>query len=148
LSSIVDAAAIRCCAAVSGGRDRSLQATIAREGQTTMHELALSQSIVDLVTQCAAREGVRRVTRVLLDVGAAAAVEPQALQFCFSAVTEQTVAAGAELVINQVPLRARCRDCTREYSPATLFATCPACGSYQRNLLAGRELRVRSFDAE
>jgi len=113
-----------------------------------MHELALSQSIVDLVSECAAREGVRRVTRVLLDVGAAAAVEPQALQFCFGAVTEQTVAAGAELVINPVPLRARCLDCTLEYSPATLFTACPDCGSYQRELLAGRELRVRSFDAE
>jgi hydrogenase nickel incorporation protein HypA/HybF len=51
-----------------------------------MHELALSQSIVDLVAEAAAREGLHQVTRVVLEVGAAAAVEPQALLFCFGGV--------------------------------------------------------------
>ena len=45
-----------------------------------MHELALTQSIVDLVTRCGRQEGLHRVTRVVVEVGVAAAVEPGALR--------------------------------------------------------------------
>jgi hydrogenase nickel incorporation protein HypA/HybF len=73
-----------------------------------MHELALSQSIVDLVLERAAAERLRTVTRVV-EVGAAAGVDPEALRFCFDAVAEATAARGAELVIIGVSLRTRCR---------------------------------------
>jgi hypothetical protein len=46
-----------------------------------MHELALSQSIVDLVVDRASKEGLREVTRVVVEVGVAAGVEPDALRF-------------------------------------------------------------------
>jgi hydrogenase nickel incorporation protein HypA/HybF len=59
-----------------------------------MHELALSQSIVDLVLERAAAERLRTVTRVV-EVGAAAGVDPEALRFCFDAVAEATAARGA-----------------------------------------------------
>jgi len=38
-----------------------------------MYELALTQSIVDLVTRCGRQEGLHRVTRVVVKVGVAAA---------------------------------------------------------------------------
>ena len=57
-----------------------------------MHELALSQSIVELVLERAAAERLRTVTRVVVEVGAAAGVDPEALRFCFEAVTEETAA--------------------------------------------------------
>jgi len=44
-----------------------------------MHELALSQGVVELVAQRAAREGLRQLTRVVRRTGDAAVVEPQAL---------------------------------------------------------------------
>ena len=56
-----------------------------------MHELTLSQSIVDLVVECARKEGVRAVTRVVVEVGIAAGVEPDAMQFCFGLVAADTV---------------------------------------------------------
>ena len=113
-----------------------------------MHELALSQSIVDLVVECARKEGVRPVTRVVVEVGIAAGVEPDALNFCFDLVAADTVAHGAELVIETIGLQARCRNCTCEFEPARLVSSCPRCGSYAPHLLKGRELRVKSFDGE
>jgi len=111
-----------------------------------MHELALSQSIVDLVAAHAAREGLRKVTRVVVEIGAAAAVEPQALCFCFDVVAENTAVQGAELAIETVALRARCERCGCAFSPAALYDGCPDCGSFERVWLAGREMRVKSFD--
>jgi len=110
-----------------------------------MHELALSESIVAMVVECARRERIDRVSRVVVEIGAAAAVEPQALLFCFPITAAETVAADAELVIERVALQARCVACGAEYAPPTLAACCPACGGFARKILAGREMRVVSF---
>jgi|SRR5208283_4285220 len=113
-----------------------------------MHELALSQSIVDLVVEYARKEGVRAVTRVVVEVGVAAGVEPDALRFCFDIVAADSLAQGAELAIETTTLQVRCRDCECEFEPARLVSSCPHCGSYAPRLLRGRELRVKSFDGE
>ena len=113
-----------------------------------MHELALSQSIVDLVVGCARKEGVHAVTRVVVEVGTAACVEPDALRFCFDIVAADTLAHGAELAIETIALQARCRGCACEFAPASLVSPCPHCGSYAPHLLRGRELRVKSIDCE
>ncbi len=110
-----------------------------------MHELALGQSIVDMIVECAQREGIGAVTRVVVEVGAATAVEPEALRFCFDVVAEQTALKGAELVVDTIAVRARCRRCAGEYAPETWTAPCPHCGGFDPELLAGRELRVKSF---
>jgi len=113
-----------------------------------MHELALSQNIVDLVVERARREGVRAVSRITIEVGAAAAVESDALRFCFDVVTADTVAKGAELVIETIALQARCRTCAACFEPASLVSPCPRCGAYGSSLERGAELRVKSFDGE
>jgi hydrogenase nickel incorporation protein HypA/HybF len=84
-----------------------------------MHELALSQSIVNLVLERARAERLRTVTRVVVAVGAAAGVDAEALRFCRDVVVEETAARGAELVIDEVPLQARCRSCRQEFGMVT-----------------------------
>ena len=64
------------------------------------------KNIVDVVLERAATERLRTVTRVVVEVGAAAGVDPEALRFCFDAVAEATAARAAELVIIGVSLRA------------------------------------------
>ena len=113
-----------------------------------MHELALSQNIVDIVVERARREGVHAVTRITVEVGMAAGVEPEALRFCFEIVTADTLARGAELAIETIALQARCRACALSFEPASLVSPCPHCGSYGPLLEQGGELRVKSFDGE
>ena len=119
-----------------------------RERSAAMHELALSQSIIDLVVECARREKLHAVSRVTIEVGAAAGVEIETLRFCLEALAEQTQAQGAELVITAIALRARCRRCGCDYTPLSLISPCPGCDSHDRDLLAGRELLVRSIEGE
>jgi hydrogenase nickel incorporation protein HypA/HybF len=84
----------------------------------------------------------------VVEVGLAAGVEPDALRFCFDLVAADTLAQGAELAIESITLQARCRNCACEYEPARLVSSCPRCRSYAPRLLKGRELRVKSFEAE
>ncbi|WP_029009231.1 hydrogenase maturation nickel metallochaperone HypA [Azospirillum halopraeferens] len=113
-----------------------------------MHELSLCRSIVDLVVGAAAEEGVRRILSVTVEIGDAAAVDPDALLFCFPVVAEDTAAAGAALVITRVPVTALCHGCGAEFTPGNRTSPCPACGGYARTLLDGRQMRVVSFEAE
>jgi hydrogenase nickel incorporation protein HypA/HybF len=113
-----------------------------------MHELSISESITDLVVDCARREHIARVSRVVIEIGAAAAVDPEALLFCFPVTTKETVAAGAELTINRIELQAKCEICGTVHSPDTRVSPCPTCGSFASQLLAGREMRVVSIEGE
>jgi hydrogenase nickel incorporation protein HypA/HybF len=65
-----------------------------------VHELGLALEVVDIVTRRAAGA---RVRRVVVEVGALAAVMPDALSFSFQLACEGTSAEGAELRIVLLP---------------------------------------------
>lgn len=105
-----------------------------------MHELAITQSVVDAVTE---RTGTAPVTTVRLRVGRLAGVVPDAMRFCFELVTAGTPLEGADLEIEQPEGRGRCRTCGAQFRLTDLVLLC-ACGSADVEVLAGRELAVAS----
>lgn len=107
-----------------------------------MHEMALTQSVVEAVCEHAAG---RRVCSVKLEVGALCAVVPDAMTFCFDLATEGTVAAGARLDIDMRPGLARCRSCAMEFELPDPILLCP-CGSADVEVTAGRDLRILSME--
>ena len=107
-----------------------------------MHEMAITQSVVDAV--CEHADG-RQVHSVRLEVGALCAVVPDSMQFCFELATEGTVADGARLDIDVEPGTARCRSCGADFTLPDLIPLCP-CGSADVEILAGRELRILSME--
>ena len=64
-----------------------------------MHELGITQDLVDLVAE---RTVGRRVVAVNVRIGDAAGIVPDAMEFAFEVVTYQTALEGARLVIEQV----------------------------------------------
>ncbi|MCW2704562.1 MAG: hypA [Blastococcus sp.] len=105
-----------------------------------MHELAITQSVVDAVTE---RTGTAPVTVVRLRVGRLAGVVPDAMRFCFELVTAGTPLEGAELEIEEPEGRGRCRTCGAEFPLPDLVLLCD-CGSADVEVLAGRELAIAS----
>ena len=77
-----------------------------------MHEMAITQSVVDAVCEHAAG---RRVHSVKLEVGELCAVVPDSMQFCFELATQGTVADGALLDLDMQPGAARCRTCGDDF---------------------------------
>lgn len=113
-----------------------------------MHELSIAQALVERVEAVAARERATRVVRVAIVVGALSGVDPDALMAAFPLVAEGTTAAGAELLIERVPARVRCRACGHEAATCESFIGCAACGSRDVELVSGRELDIRSVELE
>jgi hydrogenase nickel incorporation protein HypA/HybF len=110
-----------------------------------MHELGLTRSIVAIVSE---RAGSRRVRRVTLEIGELSAVMPDAIAFCFDVCSRGTVLDGAELRIDRVPGRARCRGCGTTFALPTLMTPCPACGARGPECLAGEDLLIREMELE
>ncbi len=111
-----------------------------------VHEMALTESIVEIAVEAAKMQGARKVTRVFVDVGALSHVEPEALQFCFAAVSAGTLAEGASLEIERVPGAGWCADCEKSVALAERFSPCPKCGGYAVRMTAGDELKVREME--
>jgi hydrogenase nickel incorporation protein HypA/HybF len=110
-----------------------------------MHEVALAEGVLRIVTDAATRNAATRVHTVWLELGALAHVEPDALRFCFDAVTRGTVAEGAVLDIATTPGTAWCMPCEGPVTLARLGDACPQCGSYQLQVQSGEEMRVREI---
>jgi hydrogenase nickel incorporation protein HypA/HybF len=107
-----------------------------------MHELGLTQEILEIVTQ---RAHERKVKRVVLEIGKLSCVLPDAIRFCFDLCTAGTIAEGAELEIIQPPGRGCCRQCGAEFALHGVIAIC-ACGSSDIEWLAGEELRIKTME--
>ncbi|HET6731544.1 hydrogenase maturation nickel metallochaperone HypA [Mycobacterium sp.] len=107
-----------------------------------MHEMAITQSVVDAVCEHAAG---RRVHSVKLEVGALCAVVPDSMLFCFELAAEGTVADGARLDLNLQPGAARCRTCGQRFELRDLILLCP-CGSADVEVTAGRDLKILSME--
>ncbi|WP_335932712.1 hydrogenase maturation nickel metallochaperone HypA/HybF [Streptomyces sp. PTD5-9] len=106
-----------------------------------MHELSITQSMVDAVCERAAGRPVRAVR---IRVGRLTAVVPDSMRFCFDLTTSGTVAEGAVLEIDHVPGRAHCRACEKDFSLDDLVLLCP-CGSSDVDVVSGRELQIVSM---
>jgi hydrogenase nickel incorporation protein HypA/HybF len=107
-----------------------------------MHELAITESIVERVA-----DHVRgaKVLRVVLVIGKLSGVVPDAVRACFDVCAEGTVMEGASLDIEETPGRARCRDCAAQVELLDTIALCP-CGSANLAVLSGQELKIRSVE--
>lgn len=108
-----------------------------------MHEMAVTQSIVEA---CSQRAGRARVLRVTLEVGTLSCVMPDALRFCYEVAVEGTSLAGSELEILRIPGRSRCRDCGAAVEMRDLLAAC-GCGSMNLEPpRGGGELKIKSIE--
>ena len=111
-----------------------------------MHEMALAESMLEIVEDTARRNGAARVKVVWLELGALSHVAPEALRFCFDAVTRGGIADGAELTIVSTPGAAWCMPCGETVPLARLGDACPRCGSYQLTVAQGDAMRVREIE--
>ena len=110
-----------------------------------MHELTIVQKFVDTTNSMAEQRGIRKVERVTLDVGALTGVIPKYVRMYYDEVCEDTRLEGSELVINFLEAEAFCRGCGHIYDPKKTNDRCPECNDTDKEILQGKELRVRDI---
>jgi hydrogenase nickel incorporation protein HypA/HybF len=110
-----------------------------------MHELAITQSIVEIARK--ASNG-RKVLSVTIEIGPLAGVVPEAVSFCFSACSHGTSLEGAMLKIISPEGQGHCLSCGSISTMEGLTDPCAHCGSYGLRVISGEELRVKELEVE
>lgn len=113
-----------------------------------MHEMAIAQSILDIVEEEMNRHGATKVSTIRLVVGEFTAVVPHSLTFCFEMITKGSPFEGVKLEMEQVSLAGRCVGCGEEFEIKEYRFVCPKCESQEIETIAGKELFVKEIEAE
>ncbi len=114
-----------------------------------MHELSIAQSIVEVVEVKAAENQASQVNTVRLLIGEGSGIAVESLAFCFEMVASlEPLLAGAKLLIERAPHRARCRACANEFTISDFVARCPACQEWDSEVISGTELQILEMEFE
>lgn len=108
-----------------------------------MHEMSICEAITVKVRQRAAG---RPVARVVIRVGHFRQVVPDALEFCWTILTDATGLEGCKLDIEQVEATVVCGECAAETTLDVPILMCGSCGSNNVKLVTGEELMVVSLE--
>lgn len=111
-----------------------------------MHELPVTQSLLEIALRHAQESGAQRIVSLDLVIGQYASLVDDSIQFYWDMIAEGTLAEGARLVFHRLPARFECQSCQTQYSPVEDDFACPACGGEQVALISGREFYLESID--
>jgi len=113
-----------------------------------MHELALAESILDAVSrELEAYPGATPV-RVGVKVGVMAAVDLDALRFCFEIALRGSKWPLLKLDAEVVPGEAHCLDCGHRMRVDSTVLDCERCGSTQTVMHGSDELDLTCLEVE
>lgn len=113
-----------------------------------MHEMSLMGGVFDVIDSLLARHDIKKVTQVKLKIGKLTNAEPDALNLAFEAYAKDTVCEGAELIIDLIPVRGKCKDCGEEFAIEGLQFLCPRCQNFHIEVIQGEELLLESLEVE
>ena len=113
-----------------------------------MHELSITQSMLDLVLEQAQNAGAKEVGRINLVIGEMTGVVDRAVQFYFDFLSQGTAAEGATLSFRVIPTTAKCRSCGKDFELGEFDWTCPHCKGNNIEIVGGKELFVESIEVE
>ncbi len=113
-----------------------------------MHEMSLAESVLQIIEDTAHAQQFTHVRTVVLEIGALSAVEPEAMRFCFDAVTRGSMAEGAKLEIIEIPGTGWCMECGKSVTLNERYGLCPHCGDARVEITGGNELRVKDLEVE
>jgi hydrogenase nickel incorporation protein HypA/HybF len=107
-----------------------------------MHELGIAQSIINTVIKVAEQNGRKKIEKVRIQVGEFRAVIKEQLVFCFAFAAEGTLAEGAALEVEVLPIVAVCQPCKNEFQVKSFHFQCPACEGTSVRVIKGQELKI------
>ena len=111
-----------------------------------MHELSVCQGMLGQVQTIVAQHNAQGVASITVRVGPLSGVEPQLLEHAFPLARAGTVAEGARLIVERLPVRVRCEQCGAETDAAPNRLLCGACGDWHTRLVSGDELILASVE--
>ncbi|NNE02586.1 MAG: hydrogenase maturation nickel metallochaperone HypA [Eudoraea sp.] len=111
-----------------------------------MHELSVAMGIVKIAEDETSRANAHKVDLIELEIGTLAGIEFDSLEFVWDSAVKNTVLENAIKKINVIQGKAKCIDCESVFEIKNIYDPCPKCQSFLKNILFGKELRVKALE--
>jgi len=108
----------------------------------------LCESIVEVVVEKAMTERFNKVRSIRLEIGKLSCAEPEAMQFAFASVSRETIAEGAQLLIERPPGIAWCAHCRHAVEIEQRYDACPDCNACPLEIRGGEAMRIVNLEVE
>ena len=112
-----------------------------------MHELSVTEQILDIALRHAREAQAMRIRDVYLVIGELSSIVDDSVQFYWDFVSRGTIAEQSQLHFRRITAVMECDDCGHTYSPHQ-HLLCPACGSRNITITAGEEFYLEAIDVD
>lgn len=109
-----------------------------------MHEFSLCQSVISIAKK-AANDNSKEVSKIIVKVGKLAGVDTESFEFWFPVAAKDSSLEQAKLELIIEDAIAKCNSCNQEFTITKLYEPCPNCGSFEKNILKGKDMLVESI---
>ncbi len=82
-----------------------------------MHELPIAESVLNIALRHAEKEDAARITDLYLLIGQLSSIVDDSIQFYWDIISRDTLAEGATLHFERIPMQMLCLDCGQSYHP-------------------------------
>jgi hydrogenase nickel incorporation protein HypA/HybF len=113
-----------------------------------MHELAIAHSLLEVILNQAEKHDAKKIKTIRLKIGDMAGVLVESLEMGFFISSQDTIAEGATIEVERVPLIVKCNHCGIEQRIKEYTFRCQKCFSDQVTIISGRELLIDSIDVD
>lgn len=114
-----------------------------------MHERPVTENILKIVLDYVEENEAEKVKNVQLVIGRLTGVVEDSVRFYWESLTVDTPAEGAELKVENVPIKVKCHNCGEEYEAEDQFSLfCPSCDFFGGEVISGKELLVDKIEVE
>lgn len=113
-----------------------------------MHELSITEHLLEDCIRRAEENNVSRIRSIHLCIGRLRGIVPDCIQIYLDMLSEGTIAEGAQIKAEFLPVRVLCRDCEKEGVITPRRLQCPHCGSLRLELLSGKEFYIKSMEVD
>jgi hydrogenase nickel incorporation protein HypA/HybF len=108
-----------------------------------VHEVSLVRSLLEQVNHIVAEQGGRAAVEVRVEIGPLSGVEPLLVREAFTQLDGD-----GTLIIEEVPLVARCDSCDIEFEVENFRFVCPRCESRETRVIRGDAFRLMSVTVD
>jgi hydrogenase nickel incorporation protein HypA/HybF len=114
-----------------------------------MHELAVTENILEIASRHATQVHAKRVTDIYLVIGNLSSIVDDSVQFYWDIISENTICSGAQLHFQRIPAQMACQECGHTFGLEDNHLTpCPQCNSMNIRVIAGEEFYLDSIEIE
>jgi hydrogenase nickel incorporation protein HypA/HybF len=113
-----------------------------------MHELSVTESLLNISLQHAEKANAKRVTDLHIVIGELASMVDDSIQFYWEVIAKGTIAEQAKLHFRRIPAELQCNTCSTKYAPTDKELVCPKCGGVSVKIIQGEEFFLESIDVE